>query len=1077
MSELYAGFHPDTVALGEMMRAAQGQAMTGSGPRRAALLRVSDESRTRFMNNLDDNLDWLLWSEQVSAVKDAASDVELFRPGPAGGRARTRAGMYPLYARGTQRLIGGWLPQEDWLFVFLLTSAAKADLPRGDNAACEAIKATLLALATDDPHDTDGRSVLYAHALDRIFRAETYAWQTHSALTQTYVRVDAAGRMFDALTPNAKDEWTLITFGASRARDDTARRFLISRLNTARAGNWPGNAAGLPVGFAPSNDLDGQGRPVIDPEGSGRDVKRPVPDPGQRQQVATIADVFADPAITTWSAAAVACGRRGITSRGVDEKGVNLAELSDKASAGRLLCTPKKIRAYLTGRLAHTEKGVTPGQFRPGDGHVLEPRYAGDDLGAVTYDVVVGRPEDHGWAWGVEVATWAHVLRKFWLPGDFEPDGWAWDNDPADWDWQQLFTASRRPHRRAVTGRHAACADRRPFSGLMRWETDSERHLLSARGAGCEERYQWRAEPWGHARRQPRTNKAYSMRDTDGVVQSSWPVSEFHQHWAALVQATVEAMVATDAHVDPEQRLTPKPDHDQARRGAEARHEHASRLEHLRQTIAENTKDAAALRRSAAHHRDRGNDALADEYDTDAIAATNAARDTEELWSRLAAEPDPTDAPPSPEQADFGTAAAVIAALTGPYAAGPAPVALQSAIRELGAETTRLEVVDGTTVRLSVTVRLRTSSGRIVTRTGSALIRRSRAAATRKDVAARRQEAKRALARAWFYEGATLDELAARAGASQNHALRLAREYLATGTARTPGQQPISELAAARMPSLPLRRTIAQHPIAAARTAVWCALNPRDPLPGAIDPVWAELTAAVFLSGNTWARASRMWKINSDHRLDVVTMLRALPDPASRLAPEQVGALLGIDPATVTLIGRDLQRGQVTIPAPLERTRRPGARRGASPFSVGLHRCPWPDCESPAAGYIVNLPELTIGCDTSVLCRRCLRPPTRNLRFPEPYRQFIDATNTRHGTWIRCAAQCDHDHGAGAGLVWRWNDDDPTRHNTHPECGDAREPDRQQLRDWARANGHTVADHGRIPQRIIRSYDRQRAGH
>jgi hypothetical protein len=186
------------------------------------------------------------------------------------------------YAPGSQQgLIGGWIVRNNWIFVFLLTSAAKSDLPRNANAATETIKALLLALAHDDPHDHAGRSTLYAHALARILRSEKWAWEIFNTLTDTHSLVDAAGRRFDALGANAKDEWTLVTFGASRGRDDATRRFLVSRLNKAGAGNWPGNEPGLPIGFCPSVEADGFGHLNLDPTVEQRHVSRPVPDPRQ----------------------------------------------------------------------------------------------------------------------------------------------------------------------------------------------------------------------------------------------------------------------------------------------------------------------------------------------------------------------------------------------------------------------------------------------------------------------------------------------------------------------------------------------------------------------------------------------------------------------------------------------------------------------------------------------------------------------------------------------------------------------------------------------------------------------------
>lgn len=1071
MKDLLDRYHPDTAALGRAMsaayRASPAEAQGGSGPRRAALLRVSDESRGKFHKNLDADLDWLTWSPEAAWIKENVANVELFRSGAAGDRARALIGMQPLYARGTTRLIGGWMVHGAWLFVFLLTSAAKADLPRGDNASTEAIKALLLALAHDDPHDTEGRPTVFAHALDRIFRAELYAWQTFETLTQTYVLVNAAGRTFDALQSNGKDEWTLITFGASRGRDDTARRFLVARLNKARAGNWPGNENGLPIGFCASADPDSSGRFNLAPADGERHVSRPVPDPRARWAVQAIAAVYADPHIKSWAAAATGCGARGITSKGIDERGTNLAELSDLTSAGRLLLTPIKIRAYTTGLLAHTETGVTPGQFNPGDGHQLRPLYSGDSLGAVTYDVRLGTPVDHGWDWGVSAATWASILRKFWLPDDFTPDGWRWESDPSSWGWTQILDAAATSPRRTPTGRHAANGRQRPFSGLMRWEAGGHRHLLYCRSDKDTGRYEWRSEPIATARRSRRTGEPYRMQDTDGVPVSSWPVREFHRAWARLAQELLEQLIATDDDLAV-QRLTPSPDRN-VHEAAAALRERARRRAELHATAEARRADAAAQRRSAAHHRDRGNDRVADKYDQGAEASDSEADTIEAELAALDGAPPPPEPTPM-ETADFGTPAAALGALTGAYAEGAAPVTLQEALRELGAERTRLTVVDAATVRLTVTVTLRSSAGRPVSRTGSRLIRRSRPARSGDGAAERRQAAKRDLARAWFYDGIGLDELLVRSGNSETNTMRIVREYLATGTIRTVGQAEMEKLAADRLPSQLLRAAITSHPVREARAAVWCALTASDALPEEVSPKWAGLMRDVYRGRGTWGRGPALLDPTADHRADLVTVLRALPDPTARPPAAALAGLLGIDTRHVSVVSRELHRGNLAIPATLTRTETDRRAPGAVTFAVGLPRCPWPDCDSTTADAVLLLPELALGCHSTVLCRECLRPPTRNLRFPDAYRQLIDDQPTRTGSWIRCAGGCKQDLGAGAGLLWRW-DDTHARHVTaHPGCANAQDGTNAAIRAWALSQGLPISDRGRIPADIRAAY-------
>ncbi|QGN58081.1 hypothetical protein [Nostocoides sp. HKS02] len=784
MQHLLTNYHPSIAPLTHAMRDALhasipkgplGQTIQTT-PWRAVLARVSDESRPKFQQNLDKDLDWLLGEPEAAWVKAHVTDVEAFRNTPEGDLARRRIGMHALYAPGTKRLVGGWLARNGWLFLFLLSSAAKADLEQNRNAVTEAIIAALLAMAHDNPHDHAGRPLLHAHALDRIVRNEQFAWTIFDTLTRTYVRVDAAGSPFDALGPNAKDQWTLITFGASRGRDDTARRFLIARLNKARAGNWPMNAISLPRGYSPTAEPDSRGRFNLTADPKKLSVSRPVPDPRERWQVQTIAAVCLDPAITTWKAVAVECGAAGLTARGADEIGEPLDALRDPTMAGRGLITPEKIRAYLTGRLAHTEKGVTPGQFNPGDGHRLEPRYPGDDLGHVTYDINVGRPEDNGWDWGVPPEDWRDILLKFWLPDDFTPAGWAWADEPGDWGWDQIRSAAGSPRRQA-TGQRAARSALRPFSGLLRWSDTHHRHMLYCSGTTNtgHDRYTWRREPHAESRRNARGN-IYSMDSTDGEGVCSWPVREFHQAWATLAESLLTGLIAD--HPDAAPLPTASPMHAAARNTAEADRLQTARdstLSRLRDEVSSQLADSDALMLSAARKRAEGDETSAAGYERLAATAQKAATDATERLERELLQPVPApDSAAQPAKADFGTAAAVLAALTGSYATGPAPKALQTALSALGADSTRLELLDATTVRLTLTVTIRRLDGTPVHATGHTVLRRSRP--NTKQAKELRHDAKQELARKWFHEGIDLPTLSHLAAASADHALRMVRE-------------------------------------------------------------------------------------------------------------------------------------------------------------------------------------------------------------------------------------------------------------------------------------------------------------
>src|SRR5665647_431439 len=149
MQKLLRSYHPDIAPLAYSLRAGLEASLEATALRPAitvprwttVLARVSDQSRTKFLDNLDEDLDWLLDSPPAAWVKANVTDVEAFRATAAGQRARDKVGMHALYAPGKQRLIGGWLAHDGWLFLFLLSSAAKSDLPQNRNAATEAIVA------------------------------------------------------------------------------------------------------------------------------------------------------------------------------------------------------------------------------------------------------------------------------------------------------------------------------------------------------------------------------------------------------------------------------------------------------------------------------------------------------------------------------------------------------------------------------------------------------------------------------------------------------------------------------------------------------------------------------------------------------------------------------------------------------------------------------------------------------------------------------------------------------------------------------------------------------------------------
>ncbi|MCU1614442.1 MAG: Lsr2 protein [Frankiales bacterium] len=982
-----------------------------------ALLRVSDENRRKYESTLSTDLDWLTWNPVVRQVRAMVVDagVDLFRKGPRGDELRARCGMVPTYAPGTSKLIGGELTIEGWHFVFLLVTAAKADLGPERNSATEVIRRHLRELAAElghiDPHDPASRLTLYAHALDRILRNELFAWQVFDTLVETYALVDAAGTKIDVLAQNSKAAWTLATFGAAGYRDEVARKFLVKRLNRLRAGDWSGNELGLPHAFRASCDLDSNGRWNIDPDEDERMVWRPEPDPRQRWAVQRIAELFDSP--LSFRDIAIAAGRAGITSKGVDERGQTLDVLRDKSSAGRLLLTPEKIRAYATGQLRHTETGVTPGQFSPGDGHKLVPRWPGDRLGAITGDVRLGLPE--GWDWDVPAERWRRILERRFLPAGFVPDGWSWTDPASSWGWPQILTAcdavtpARQP-----SGRLAGNQLIRPLSGLMSWSAGTHRHLVHCRG-GNRERYEWRAEELATARRDAR-GELYEMGKTDGSILSSWPVEELHVDGVAdLLLAGVQALLADGTPLAP---LAPIP-----AVAAAPDPGTAAEAERLRTEIAKQTKRAAGFRELAADRRvEHGpDDPDVRQYLADADTARRAADASQARLDRLTAEdrPAPADAV---EIAQFEDHAAVYAALTGPFRSGPAPKALHYRLADIFGDSLRLEVVDAASARLLGTVTARTVDGGIRSWSGSVLLGRSRLRRARRPAdgglevggADLREDRFTALADGFWTGGWTFDEFLERA----------------RSTDRVHWHKRLRTRVVDQVPHPGLQLALLAHPLPGVRGVVCGAGWAEFPEP------FRQLLHEIYCNADLPWGEQGFLDPAGERRLDVLAMWRALPDLGSALPTQHVAELTGVSVRAINALATDVRRGRRVIPATLARPGGWGGKRAGTlsgdQRTVALPACPWADCDSPVADAVVTLPEVVIGAGTVVLCRSCLRPPTRDIVFPDAYRDVIAANDAamRDGAWVRCGAGCTLDLGAGPGLLWRWSDDrgPATRH-------------------------------------------------
>jgi hypothetical protein len=374
-------------------------------------------------------------------------------------------------------------------------------------------------------------------------------------------------------------------------------------------------------------------------------------------------------------------------------------------------------------------------------------------------------------------------------------------------------------------------------------------------------------------------------------------------------------------------------------------------------------------------------------------------------------------------------------------------------------------------------VRLFSTDGVPVSATGHTTARRSRPNRNNTNNAeAQRSQAKAALARKWFYDGIDSAELARLAGASVEHARCIVREQLATGTIRTVGQDDLDELAGNRIPRRGLRMAITSHPIPAAKAALWAALNPTDPAPAGLPAGYAALIEATYRQKeHSWDSRHPMLDPRAEHRSDALTVLRALPNPTAPIPSAHLAALLGVPVRYMNGLSVATTRTELSIPASLDRVGGwGGAGCGNLPASertVALIRCPWTDCPSPTADAVLLLPETVIGAEASVICRQCLRTPTRNVAFPDSYRDLITSTETHNGTWVHCPATgcTTRPGGRPRADVALGRHATPVR--AHPPLLHTRQPSAADQPD-----GPALGKRPRVPHRRPGPHPRQRPG-
>jgi hypothetical protein len=695
-----------------------------------------------------------------------------------------------------------------------------------------------------------------------------------------------------------------------------------------------------------------------------------------------------------------AMGEAGLISRGADEDGMALHELSDPSCAARLILHPEKLDAYVTGTIPFRRVGPGNGIWKLPGGHQFHPQHPDDKLGQITYTVELGLPE---WPVSFDAATVKAIKEKWW------PNG----------------APKAEPRGSSGTDK-----DRRPLSGVLAWSDEAERSEVFAHSG----RYEWRCQELATARRR-RDGELADMRHEDSTLVASWREEELARHIAAFIDQAVEKFLGEHPEAQvlrfvprAEPRSTPQ---------ADAMVEHERQIRALEESANQAATQRAGARANANELRAKGDSDGAAEFFADVTTLREREKSLRaEIETLRAHPPTPLPTPASEDHIDLeiGTPAAVVVALSGPHAAGAQPAVLHEALVQLLGEggNLRLDLIpeSKSMVRVSGAVRLRCADD-------SAHEIHHQLDIPAKVATTGAQERLHELAHHHMWLGTDLAAMSA-IGRSRDAAtmLRQIREYVGAGV-RRPDPDPRTRTAqvftaqGARIADAGLRGAAVTAPLEL-RQVLWadqCGLQPPAGLPrGYALHVLNHYLSRPGTESNTWQGP---WARPKKTRNQALVVL------ASRESTRQLGmradhlaACLGVPVRTINDVSRALPAQGRTDPATLERLDpwrcTDGEQLDPEEKRVRPIHCEHKTDGRPCRGQIeaaLYVPEI-FAQGAGGVCSTCHRAPGHTQRYPDSYAANALADRDQHsGEWVPCGyAACEVDFGAGPGLMWRWHD-------------------------------------------------------
>lgn len=1017
------------------------------------LARVSTASRKELRAHVDTALQPHLWREEVQHIYQLSKAPHVLDKGKEGEKARKALGWSTVYAPNTKRELGVLAREGDVQVLFINASASQRDLGKDQNSLIVIVEELILAEAFRgrDPHaPADHRPQILAPYADRLIRDHELAWTLFNAGRKAYAVFRVADKdPLDTLSNDAESKWMFYAWESATGKSNTVSRLTNGALNHYRAGLHGGSESQLLRGYRWEHEPmpDGTWRRSCDANAKTALEHYPEPDPESWWEVETIMRIAGDAKVKTWRELARRLGLAGIGSRGADERGVPLHELSDPASSAKQLLSPRKLDAYVTGRYLYEQIGPGHGMWSLPGGHRFKPRWPGDENGHIEYPVELGRP---AWPVGFSARDVERIKRKWW------PEGKA---------------------KKSARGSRGTDNRRRALAGLIAWSDETHRYEVFAHSG----RYELRTQDLADARRRG-DGELGDMRHEDSELVASWLEGELSAHVAHLIDQAVESFLATHPTAElatsiPSKETTAAPRNDPQRR----RDREVAGLVEAAHRADTKASGASELANELYGEGDR---AGGRQKHNESVEWKQKAEELRARATTLANEPLP-QAPAHGEAVqaiDVATPAALVTALRGPYGSGAQPSELNAALEgHLGAgNNLKISTVPGSTVtaRLAAEVRLTLSDGTTVQVPAELTVPAKIAAASAED---RIHE----LAEQHMWHGKSLAELATLGRSESPDVLRRQiREYVGAGV-RRPDPDPATRTAlpftkqGARIPDAGLRSAILAAPVEA-RRVIW-ADQTGVALPRGLPSGFAEHIRSRYLGDPSAGRSPEPW--SGDWARPQLMRYRALAvldsHPALRLSgmrADHLAACIGSSVRDVNDISRIWTHKKRQDPPTLARLGTWNEETGPNLLPdeklVAPIRCAQRSGRKQCRGLVVAVlfcPEV-LATRQGALCVECRRAPGANQEFPVSYvAEALERLDAHHGSWVQCGFDaCTIDFGAGPGLMWRFDDDSAAPEVWHgPDCRAGRAPMQPMPRTRACADPVCVMDEGYGPGLIV----------